>query len=58
MVERVTCQLGENEDLVPMPPLQFTIFPYEAPNEVILLWRMGISMLDRLDEDGDFEKYQ
>uniref|UniRef100_A0A2N9IXH4 Aminotransferase-like plant mobile domain-containing protein n=1 Tax=Fagus sylvatica TaxID=28930 RepID=A0A2N9IXH4_FAGSY len=34
----------------------FTLFPYEAPNEVILLWRMGISMLDRLDEDGDFEK--
>ena len=40
MDERVTRQLDENEDLVPMlpmPPLQFTIFPYEAPDEVILL---------------------
>jgi hypothetical protein len=27
MAERVTRQLGENEDLVPMPPLQFTLFP-------------------------------
>uniref|UniRef100_A0A2N9G550 Aminotransferase-like plant mobile domain-containing protein n=1 Tax=Fagus sylvatica TaxID=28930 RepID=A0A2N9G550_FAGSY len=29
-----------------------------ASNEVILLWRASIPMLDRLDEDGDFEEYQ
>ena len=43
---------------MPVPPLQFTLLPYEAPNEVILLWRLGIPLLDRLDEDGDFEEYQ
>ena len=57
MAKRVTHQLGENEDLVPMPPLQFTFFPYEAPDKVILLWWANIPMLDRLDEDGDFEEY-
>ena len=54
----VTRQLGEDEDLVPMPPLQFTLFPYEVPDEVILLWRLGIPLLDQLDEEGDFEEYQ
>uniref|UniRef100_A0A2N9EBK2 Aminotransferase-like plant mobile domain-containing protein n=1 Tax=Fagus sylvatica TaxID=28930 RepID=A0A2N9EBK2_FAGSY len=54
----VTRQLGEDEDLVPMPPLQFTLFPYKVPDEVILLWRLGILLLDRLDEEGDFEEYQ
>jgi hypothetical protein len=58
MAKRVTRQLGEDEDLVPVPPLQFTLLPYEAPNEVILLWRLGIPLLDLLDEDGDFEEYQ
>uniref|UniRef100_A0A2N9FI42 Aminotransferase-like plant mobile domain-containing protein n=1 Tax=Fagus sylvatica TaxID=28930 RepID=A0A2N9FI42_FAGSY len=56
--QRVTRQLGKNEDLVPVPTLQFTLFPYEAPDEVILLWRASIPMLDWLDEDGDFEEYQ
>ena len=46
MAERVTRQLGKNEDVVPMLPLQFTLFPYEASNEVILLWRACIPMLD------------
>ena len=54
MAERVTHQLGENMDLVPMPPLQFTLFLYEAFDEVILLWWADIPMLDQLDEDGDF----
>jgi hypothetical protein len=58
MAERVTHQLGKNEDVVPMLPLQFTLFPYEAPDKVILLWWAGIPMLDRLDKDGDFEEYQ
>jgi hypothetical protein len=57
MAERVALQLGENEELVPMPPLQFTIFPYKAPDEVINIWRSGIPVLDRLDEEGDFEEY-
>ena len=43
---------------MPLPPLQFTFFPYEALDEVILLWLVGILMLDRLDKDGDFEEYQ
>ncbi len=43
---------------MPVPPLQFTLFPYEAPDEVILLWWSGIPLLDRLDKDGDFEEYQ
>ena len=58
MAERVTRQLGEDKDLVHVPPLQFTLFPYEAPDEVILLWRSSIPLLDRLDEDGDFEECQ
>ena len=58
MVKRVTHQVGENEDLMPVLPLQFTLFLYKAPNEIILLWRAGIPMLDQLDEDGDFEEYQ
>ena len=58
LAERVTRQLGKNEDVVPMLPLQFTLFPYEAPDKVILLWRAGILMLDRLDKDGDFKEYQ
>ena len=47
-----------SEDLVPVPPLQFTLFPYEAPDEFINMWWSGIPFLDRLDEDGDFEEYQ
>ena len=58
MAERVTRQLGKNEDLVLVPPLQFNLFPYEALDEVILLWRPSVPMLDWLDEDGDFEEYQ
>uniref|UniRef100_A0A2N9HRA3 Uncharacterized protein n=1 Tax=Fagus sylvatica TaxID=28930 RepID=A0A2N9HRA3_FAGSY len=58
MAERVTRQLGEDKDLVPVPPLQFTLFPYEAPDEVILLWRSSIPLLDQLDKDGDFKEYQ
>ena len=57
MAERVTCHLGDSKDLVPVPPLQFTLFPYEVPDEVINIWRSGISYLDRLEEDGDFEEY-
>jgi hypothetical protein len=58
MAERVTRKLGDDEDLVPMPPLQFTLFPYEAPDGVINIWRSGVPYLDRLEEDGDFEEYQ
>jgi hypothetical protein len=58
MAERVTRQLGDDEDLVPMPPLQFTIFPYEALDEVINIWRSSVPYLDRLEEDGDFKEYQ
>uniref|UniRef100_A0A2N9JBU0 Uncharacterized protein n=1 Tax=Fagus sylvatica TaxID=28930 RepID=A0A2N9JBU0_FAGSY len=29
-----------------------------APDEVILLWRSSILLLDRFDDDGDFEEYQ
>ena len=58
MAKRVTRQLGEDKDLVPVPPLQFTLFPYEAPDEVILLWRSSIPLLDQLDKDGDFKEYQ
>ncbi len=58
MVERVTRQLADDEDLVLVPPLQFTLFPYEAPDGVINIWRSGVPYLDRLEEDGDFEEYQ
>jgi hypothetical protein len=58
MVERVTRQLADDEDLVLVPPLQFTLFPYEAPDEIINIWRSGFPYLDRLEEDGDFEEYQ
>jgi hypothetical protein len=47
-----------SKDLVPVPPLQFTLFLYEAPDEFINMWWLGIPLLDRLDEDGDFEEYQ
>jgi hypothetical protein len=47
-----------SKDLVPVPPLQFTLFLYEAPDEFINMWWSGIPLLDRLDEDGDFEEYQ
>jgi hypothetical protein len=58
MAERLTCQLGHGDDLVPMAPLQFTLFPYEAPNEVVNQWRAGFPYLERLEEDGNFEEYQ
>lgn len=32
MEERVTCQQGHGEDLVPLAPLQFMLFPYETRN--------------------------
>jgi hypothetical protein len=43
--------------LVLVPPLLLALFPYEAPDDVILLWWLGIPLLDQLDEDGDFEEY-
>uniref|UniRef100_A0A2N9HP90 Aminotransferase-like plant mobile domain-containing protein n=1 Tax=Fagus sylvatica TaxID=28930 RepID=A0A2N9HP90_FAGSY len=58
MAERLTCQLGHGDDLVPMAPLQFTLFPYKAPNEVVNQWRAGFPYLERLEEDGNFEEYQ
>ena len=58
MAERVAHQLGENEDLVPVPPLLFTLFPYKALDEVILLWWSGIPLLDRLYKDDDFKENQ
>ena len=42
MEERVTSQLGHGEDLVPLAPLQLTLFPYEAPDEVVNQWRAWI----------------
>ena len=41
-----------------VPPLQFTLFPYEAPGEIINLWRSGVCYFEQLVEDGDFEEYQ
>ena len=46
MVERVTRQLGNREDLVPVPPWQLTLFPYEAPNEIANLWQSGVPHLE------------
>ncbi len=43
---------------MPMPPLQFTLFPYSAPDDVMNIWRLGVPYLDRLEGDGDFEEYQ
>uniref|UniRef100_A0A2N9IDX9 Uncharacterized protein n=1 Tax=Fagus sylvatica TaxID=28930 RepID=A0A2N9IDX9_FAGSY len=58
MAERVTHQLGNGEDLVLVAPLQFTLFPYEAPNKIVNLWTSGVCYLEQLVEDGDFEEYQ
>jgi hypothetical protein len=58
MAERVTHQLGNGKDLVPVAPLQFTLFPYEAPNKIVNLWTSGVCYLEQLVEDGDFEEYQ
>ncbi len=57
MAERVTCQLGDEDDLVSMSPLRFTLFHYEAPDEIINLWRSGFPYLDWLEEDDNFEEY-
>ena len=58
MAERLTHQLGNGEDLVSVAPLQFTLFPYEAPNKIVNLWTSGVCYLEQLVEDGDFEEYQ
>ncbi len=58
MVERVTRQLGNREDLVPVPPLYLTLFPYQAPDEIANLWQSSVPHLERLVKDGDFAKYQ
>ena len=57
MAERVTCQLGDEDDLVPMSPLQFTLFHYEAPDEIVNLWQSGFPYLDWLEEDNNFKEY-
>jgi hypothetical protein len=43
---------------VPVPPLQFTLFPNEAPDEIANLWQSGVPHLERLVKDGDFAEYQ
>ena len=58
MAKRMTHQLGNGEHLVPITPLQFTLFPYEAPDEIINLWRSSVCYLERLVEDGNFKEYQ
>jgi hypothetical protein len=41
MAERVNHQLGHGDALVPLARLQLTLFPYEAPEEVLTNGRHG-----------------
>ena len=57
MAERVIHQLGLVEELVPFPPLKFTLFSYEALNDIVQKWRDGLFYSKRLEADDDFEGY-
>ena len=57
LAERVIHQLGLVEELVPFPPLKFTLFSYEALNDIVQKWRDGLFYSKRLEADDDFEGY-
>ena len=57
MAKRVIHQLGLVEELVHFPPLKFTLFSYEALDDIVQKWRNGLFYSKRLEADDDFEGY-
>uniref|UniRef100_A0A2N9IUH0 Aminotransferase-like plant mobile domain-containing protein n=1 Tax=Fagus sylvatica TaxID=28930 RepID=A0A2N9IUH0_FAGSY len=57
MEERVIHQLGLVEELVHFPPLKFTLFSYEALDDIVQKWRDGLFYSKRLEANDDFEGY-
>lgn len=57
MAKRVIHQLGLVEELVHFPPLKFTLFSYEALDDIVQKWRDSLFYSKRLEVDDDFERY-
>ncbi len=57
MAERVIHQLALVEELVPFPPLKFTLFSYEDLDDIVQKWKDGLFYSKRLEVDDDFEGY-